>query len=281
MLTLAHGTLAVDLVDPVADAHLLGPRFCAGGYVWQVRDLRHGPLLSGPEYPAPRPTPFNGQGLPESFRDRTRAGDPLLWSGDEGLAPGAGRLARDPAGRILVTEPCRWQIEPTPDQLTFATEQATAVGHYTLTRTIRLDHRTLVSATRFTNRGRLPLALQWFAHPFFALDDHGLITTTVPAGTRLPADTGFVLDGATLRLRRRFHGVDDGSFALLVLPPGQPLATTLTHPTVGRITFTTSFAPSECPVWANGHTFSIEPYQRLRLEPGESRTWDLRYTFGD
>ena len=68
MLSLANRTLRVELLDPADDAARRGPRYCRGGYIWQVHDQQAGPLLTGPEWPHPTPTPFNGQGLPESFR---------------------------------------------------------------------------------------------------------------------------------------------------------------------------------------------------------------------
>ena len=70
MLHLANAELTVDLLDPTdpAEHARQGARYCWGGYIWQVRDARLGPLLAGPQWPAPDPTPYNGQGLPESFR---------------------------------------------------------------------------------------------------------------------------------------------------------------------------------------------------------------------
>ena len=79
MLHLANAELTVDLLDPVAEHAHLGPRFCWGGYIWQIHDQHVGDLLTGPEWPKPDPVPRNGQGLPESFRHSTMTGQPLLW----------------------------------------------------------------------------------------------------------------------------------------------------------------------------------------------------------
>ena len=280
MHTLANPELCVTLLDPAVDGARLGPRFCSGGYIWQITDTEAGPLLSGPEGPEPAPDPFNGHGLPEAFRDRTRAGEPLTWQDGRGLAPGVGLLERDAEGRARIVEPCRWETTHYHDRVVFHTEHGHQDRRYALSRMIQLVDRDVHSITRFSNTGRSPLALQWFAHPFFALDPQGLVAVELPHGCRLPDNPGFVLDGRRLSLRRRFTGKDDGHFELLQLPPERNLVAHVSHPRLSRVTLETSFAPSECPVWANGHTFSIEPYQTLRLEPAQTRHWTLRYGFG-
>ncbi len=284
MLHLTNAELRIELLDPTTEADRLGPRFCTGAYIWQVHDAQAGPLLSGPEGPEPKPDPFNGHGLPESFRERTRDGRPLLWNADgsEGLAPGAGTLGRQD-GQVVITQPCIWHLALKPTSAEFRTEQAAAGFACSVLRRISLQGRALRSFSRLTNTGPVPLNLQWFAHPFFTLDADRLIQVQLPAGTAL-ADgaAGFSVDAAaTLRPDRAHEGKDDGAFALLNLPTGAPLDATIAHPRLaGGIRFSTTFAPSECPVWINGHTFSIEPYQTLALQPGESREWELRYDFG-
>ncbi len=94
MIQLSNRELTLDLLDPDSDPSRLGTRYCWGGYIWQVHDVRHGPLLTGPEWPEPKPTPFNGQGLPESFRFRTRDERALTWNGREGVHLGGGSCAR-------------------------------------------------------------------------------------------------------------------------------------------------------------------------------------------
>src|SRR5688572_29597943 len=66
MFTLKNEQLTVDVLDPVADQERFGARYCTGGYIFQVHDQRHGPLLSGPTYPDSFNW-FDGQGLPEAF----------------------------------------------------------------------------------------------------------------------------------------------------------------------------------------------------------------------
>lgn len=280
MLRLANRELALDLLDPTdaADAARQGTRFCWGGYIWQVRDATGQPLLAGPEWPQPNPDPFNGQGLPESFRHRTRAGQPLTWQGNRGIALGIGALAADASGAVALTEPCPWTVTRSADHVVFQTRHAAAGFSYELTRTIELRDRTITSSTQLTNTADTPLALEWFAHPFWPLTDHRA-QIELPAGTALPDNPGFALGGHRLTFKRAFTAESDSQFALLSLPPGRELTVAVDHPTLARVTFASSFVPDECPVWANAHTLSVEPYLTLRLAPGEARRWQLRHEF--
>ncbi|HAR30115.1 MAG TPA: hypothetical protein DCR65_01245, partial [Gammaproteobacteria bacterium] len=66
MLELSNHELRVDILDPVADQSRFGVRYCTGGYIYQVSDRRHGPLLSGPTFPDSFNW-FDGQGIPDAF----------------------------------------------------------------------------------------------------------------------------------------------------------------------------------------------------------------------
>jgi hypothetical protein len=279
MLQLANDQLRIDVLDPTADADLLGPRFCAGAFVWQVHDASAGPLLSGPEGPEPKPDPFNGHGLPEACRDRARSGETWLWEADEGFAPGVGTLGRGPDG-VIVTQACTWHLDIDSTQAKFRSRHAAAGYDAEVGRTLELHGRTLRSHSRLTNTGQKAMELEWFAHPFFALGENGDIAVELPATASVAPESGFVMEANTLRGARRYIGKDDGAFTL---PDGmveQPLDVRISHPALENgIRFTTDFHPSECPIWMNGFTFSIEPYQRLSLAPGESREWQLTYKF--
>lgn len=280
MLHLANSSLTVDLLDPATDAARLGPRFCWGGYIWQVHDHQVGPLLTGPEWPHPTPSPFNGQGLPESFRHSTTTGTPLLWDGELGLAPGGGALRRDAQDGITVETPSPWQHDETATQAVFRTRQTVGRWSYGLERIIALHGRQLRSISTLSNLAAAPLRLEWFAHPFFSLQADGKSRLHLPVGTQLPENPGYLLAGRELTFRRAFSGQHDGHLEHLGLPPGQPFAMELTHPRLSGVRFTTDFAPFKCVLWANGHTVSAEPFLALDLAPGESRTWALTYEFG-
>lgn len=279
MLHLENGALRLDLLDPAADHARQGWRYCWGGYIWQVHDRSAGPLLAGPEWPDPHPSAFNGQGLPESFRHRARDGAPFTWSGDTGLAIGAGTLAAGEKDAVTLTAPGTWTVHRFPDHLIFQTRQAGAGLACELTRKVELLDRRVNSYCQLTNSGDRPLALQWFPHPFFALS-HGQARVEFPAEARLPENPGFALAAGVLTFKRRFVDRNDGQFALLELPAGRPLRVGIDHPRLTGIEFTTSYVPGECPVWGNSNTFSVEPYLDLRLAPGETRHWSVHYRFG-
>lgn len=280
MLTLANADLRVELIDPAAEQARLGPRFCWGGYIWQIHDRNVGALLTGPEWPKADPQPVNGQGLPESFRHNTTTGQALLWDGATGLAPGAGTLGRDAQGAVIVTTPCTWKIDQQPARIVYHTAQTVDRWSYALERTVELHGRQVRSRSRLTNHGATPLVLEWFAHPFFALQADGLQRLTLPVGAQLPENPGYVLTGRELTFRRAFVGEKDGHLEHLGLPAGRPFAASLAHPKLTGLRFATDFAPFKCVLWANGNTLSLEPFLALNLAPGESREWTLTYDFG-
>jgi hypothetical protein len=278
MYHLENAQLRVDLLDPVLDATRLGARYCHGGYIWQVHDAELGPLVSGPEYPGATPSPFNGQGLPESFRHRTREGTPLTWEGTRGVAIGAGTLSLGDNDAVLLAAPCEWQIASTAAGMKFRTGQSLGPLSYNLVRTVELFDRTIVSSTELTNVGGATLALQWFAHPFWPLV-RGRAEVTLPAGASVTDNPGFEVTDGMLRFRRPFVTDSDQQFAVLQLPADRELSVAVNHPKLTRVRFTSSFFPSECPVWANARTISVEPYLSLNLARGESRTWHVRHIF--
>ncbi|MEO7598550.1 MAG: hypothetical protein ABIV50_06435 [Opitutus sp.] len=279
MIELLGKELRLELIDPINDRGRLGPRYCAGGYIWQVHDLKVGPLVTGPEWPHPNPEPFNGQGLPESFRHRTRAGKPLTWQGLRGVSLGAGELEQQPDGEVRITAPCVWEVTLKPDRVVFHTRQATLGFDYEIERNVVLQGRTIISETTLVNRSSSLLALEWFAHPFFALTD-GEARVEVPAGSTLPENPGFNLHGHVITQKRRFLHLKDGHMDNLQLPARTAPTFHINHPTVAGVSFAVSFAPDECLVWGNNATFSVEPYQTLSLPPGDRRQWNVRYDFG-
>jgi hypothetical protein len=281
MIELKNTELRLDVLDPVADHARLGPRFCGGGFIWQVSDPIVGPLLSGPEWPHPAPAAFNGQGLPESFRHRTLDGRPLTWRGETGVALGAGELRAMPDGRVELVAPCRWTITSAPAWIEFVTDHHAAGSHYAIQRRIELEGRTVRSLTRLTNLSPdSDLMLEWFAHPFFPLVD-GLVGAKMASNAVLPDNPGFALRDGTLVQKRRFASPTDGHMDRgLLLPRDSPFRATLKHPSVAEVSFETSFVPDACVIWGNDRTFSFEPYLTLHLAPGVTRDWWLSYRFG-
>ncbi|GAB5535017.1 MAG: hypothetical protein Rubg2KO_12660 [Rubricoccaceae bacterium] len=282
MLTLSNDTLTVSLLDPASptDRQRVGTRYCWGGYIWQVEDATVGPLLTGPEWPEPSPDPYNGQGLPESFRSHEFGTDrPLHIENGRGFILGVGDVAETRAGDLEVTAPCDWEVTSEEGQMVFTTEQSGHGYACRLGRWIRLGDRSIVSYSVLENLGERPLPLHWFAHPFFALTD-GQITCDLPASWSMDANEGFALDAVNrLSLQRKFRDTTDGHFQHLHVGDSM-LTAILSHPTLDRVTFTTDFIPDLCPVWGNSATWSIEPYLMTEVAPGEMHTWGLTYHFG-
>ncbi|QYM78703.1 hypothetical protein K0B96_15585 [Horticoccus luteus] len=281
MLRLANSDLTVELLDPAsaADTARQGPRFCWGGYIWQIRDAAGAPLLAGPEWPLPDPIAFNGQGLPESFRHAELAtGRPLLLEDGRGFIIGVGDVAPGPDG-LALTAPARWAITPLPHAIEFCTAQQNARHACSLTRHIALAGRVVTSLTRVVNHGTQPMPLHWFAHPFFALTDR-LLTADLPSSWGMADNIGYALDAQhRLTFKRRFLHKDDGHFEYLRIG-AEPLHVRLSHPHLAWLDFSTDFVPDLCPVWGNSNTWSIEPYITTELAPGAARQWTLRYEFG-
>lgn len=281
MLSLENSQLAVQLLDP-ADPKtriLQGTRYCWGGYIWQVRDGA-GDLLSGPEYPDQAPIPFNGQGLPESFRLVERATNRLLTGqGDRGFVIGVGEVALGASNSIGLIEPAVWQTRAGKDRCVFSTRQGFGDWTVELVRTVVLRDRTLDSLTELANVGRAALPLQWFAHPFLPLVN-GLTSGRVPPGFGLPPNPTYTLrDGAFETIARAEQVRGAARFQLLEVAP-VPLDATFTHPRLSHVRITADFVASEVPVWSNDRTFSIEPYLTATVAPGETRRWSMRYEFG-
>lgn len=282
MLHLSHSSLRVDVLDPAnpAERRHLGTRYCWGGYIWNVHAPGAGPLLTGPEWPESSPSPFNGQGLPESFRHAPlNSREFLTIEQGRGFIVGVGDVTLDATGAPVISTPCEWNLRATAGALEFTTRQAGLGWAVGLRRTLRLEQNELTSATEVTCAGERPLPLQWFAHPFFPWTDDpkGCV---LPAGTRMEENPGYEVDATgRLRFKRRFVGTHDGHFQLVELPAGTRLHATFPVPHFGAMSFETDFAPDLCPMWGNGNTWSIEPYILTHLAPGQTRRWTLRYGF--
>lgn len=286
MHSLEGDRLEVQVLDTVADRGRLGSRYCAGGYICQVIDSRHGPLLAGPQWPAQSPDVFHGQGAPEAFNGFPGCeGVPV--GGEVGVM-GVGMVRRSGAEPFAprtsreVTAWARWSLEAGPSALSMATEQRYGEWAYRLAKTVRVSGRTVRCETAMTNLGGSPLPVRWFAHPFFP----------VPAGRRLfrsntaftvPDSPGFELDGEGWMCRKPGHDWAAGCFCPLAFDPAaaSPLELQQVHPLAGGVTVRTDFAPTSFPIWGNDRTFSVEPYWEHSIALGRSAAWAIEYRFGE
>lgn len=286
VLSLGNDQLEVSILHPVEDRDRLSSRYCVGGYVYQVADAKLGVLTSGPGYPSEaQPPVFDGQGLPEAFRDP-------LWVGMESASPhtlppvGAEMLVIG-VGRVHLTADIRqmpvdefavWSVSEGPGRVTMRTRQHYADWALELTRTLVLVNRTLISATRLANTGAKPLPYRWFPHPFFPLvlgeSSRFNLPIKVPANPAYKLlDNGFVaLDPAAGWDRR-------GHFQELEFESGERLVVLQRHPKVGLVGATFSYTPSYLPIWGNANTFSFEPYTEGNVAAGAAVEWSVAYDF--
>jgi hypothetical protein len=286
MLLLKNDTLAVVVLDPVADRDRLGPRFTTGGYVYQVRDSRVGDLLSGPEYPAGRPSVLNGQGLPEVFQftlfeNEAEIPEKKLVIGVGIVENSVRRTAAQSHFDAKVEEFCAWEVERSPCLVTMETAQGYGPWSLLLRKTVRLEGRTLKLVSELSNSGGGPLPFRWFAHPFFPLPPDGKCSV-FPDDISLNDNPGFALgEGGVLAMKKSMDWAK-GHFEIADLAGRcEPLHWRQFHPRGTNVEVECSFAPTKLAFWANDRTCSVEPFASGTLGAGRRASWEIAYTFGE
>jgi hypothetical protein len=268
MYTLADDSLSVSILDPLADRQHLWTRYCHGGYIYQVTDARHGPLLSGPQYPGPH-SAFDGQGIPDAFNL-----SPLTERGkasSEALLIGIGRCD---LGTDQVLEYADWDVQPEAHTLNFRARQSFAGYGLLLERSIHLRRRTVRSATRLANTGQAPIPVVWFPHPFYPLPPtEELCRFNIDVS--MPDNPGYVV-AANGWIHR---AGPPGHYQPLHHHAHTPLTVLQRHPVVGLAAGTCSYAPAFFPIWGNANTFSWEPFLERTVAAGHSLEWWIDYDF--
>jgi hypothetical protein len=272
MFTLQNDQLTVEILDPVADRARFGVRYCTGGYIFQIHDARHGPLLSGPTYPDSFNW-FDGQGIPDAFNLA-----PLKVSESEPVALILGIGLCDLSANSI-QELCHWQIEANGQSIRFTTQHLFHDWSVQVERTVALLQRTVRSDTRVRSLGRRPVPLRWFPHPFFPQLPAGndeLIKLNLAVG--LPEESAYSLAPNGFICRRgwpwsggHFQALDHSGLGNLVIVQR--------HPQLGQLAATTSYAPDFFPIWGNTHTFSWEPYLERTIAGGQQLSWRIDYDF--
>lgn len=273
MLSLKNTYLDVALLDPIADAARFGIRYCTGGYIFQITDAKHGPLLTGPTYPESFNW-FDGQGIPDAFNLA-----PLKTAEREPVALILGIGLCDLAEQKIV-EPCQWQIDATGDALRFVTRHAFHDWAIELERTVTLMQRTVRSDTRLANTGRRPAPISWFPHPFFPQMPDGtdeLIKLSYPV--EFANNNGYALAENGFICRKDWPWGGGHYQALDQKPTGSGFTLVQRHPALGQITASGSFTPTFFPIWGNQNTFSWEPFYERTLAAGQSAFWRIDYDF--
>ncbi len=281
MQTIQRGAFELVFVDPVADRHLLGDRYCWGGYLWQLRDGMGRELLSGPEYPEPSPRPFNGQGLPEVFRSWDKQSGELLNIDEngEGLVLGVGQVRVVEGRKLEVVRPCVWEILEEASGVVYRTRDAHGERAYELERRWTVDGHTLISATQVRSRGRATLDVHWYPHPFFPVTPGGTRFSVTPDVTMAGEHAGYTRDGRGWKTTAACDN-NNGCFEWLHAVYGPQLRWTVAHPLCHHVTVVGDFTTAYMPVWCNANTISLEPHVVHALEEGEAAGWAQSYTFG-
>ena len=288
-LILENPALRVSVLDPVADVERLGTRYCAAGYIFQVRDVTlDKDLLAIPDqlerdeaatHGRVWDDGFNvsdGQGIPDSFRGHGMA------QTSDGLVLGVGLCT----GKT-VNEWASWEVtRPTPQSLLFTTTQSGPYGHLSdasvrIERELQLHNRTLISRTRLQSLSGT-ISIQWYPHPFFPqpVGDELFKLSTAISLPEAGSD-GYELGPSGWLARKNWPWVDkENYYQALNHDHAAPLVALHRHPLVGMISARSSYIPALLPVWGNPRTISVEPHLDRTVAQGQSTEWTMEYEFG-
>jgi len=283
MFILENHELRVSLLNPATDTDRLGSRYVTGGYIWQIADLRHGPLMSGPEYPSTSPSPTNGQGAPEVFQftcfhDERDIPEKRLIVGVGTVENDLHRGVNESHWHSRVEQPARWDVLHRESEVSFSTIQAYGAWSLRLTKTVELRGRTVVSTSDLLNTGHGVLPFRWFAHPFFPLNAD-LRCFRMQPGWDVEHNPGFAAGAGDWLAMRPDYDWAAGHFELVRGASGQTLAIQLAHPLVGSVRITGDFPLFRVALWANDRTFSLEPFRAGSIPSGEAVRWFIEYAF--
>lgn len=271
MYSLKNASLNVSILDPIVDQERFGTRYCTGGYIFQISDVDHGDLLTGPTFPDSFNT-YDGQGIPDAFR-LGPVREPGATDG-AALIIGTG-LCDLEADQVL--DFCRWDVAVKADSIGMRAEQAFGSVTLELERIVSLHGRTVRSATRLKNTGACSLPIRWFPHPFFPQPDTDeLCRFNLPVS--FPANLGYDVTDSGF-IRRLGWPWDDGHYQALDHAGSSNLVVLQRHPKLGLVAGTCSYIPTYLPIWGNPHTFSWEPFLECTVGSGQEKAWSIDYDF--
>jgi hypothetical protein len=283
MYYLRNQHLTVSILDPIQDHDRLGPRFCTGGYIYQIEDAKAGTLLSGPEFPAERPSSVNGQGLPEVFQftlyeDEREVEEDKLIIGVGIIEKRDAQLPYNLFTNAQTKTFCTWQISHYANSMRMATTQIYKNWALALEREIRLDGRAITISTQLQNLGSIPLPFRWFAHPFFPINsDWQCCRFLMPA--HLPENPAYFTNAnGFVEMHGDYHW-QEGSFQLLDNCQGEKFSALQLHPQLGKIHVRGDFPLLKVAIWANDRTFSFEPFYQETIMVNQERAWSIHYHF--
>lgn len=281
MLYLNNDVLSVHLIDPTSDTDRLGPRFCTGGYIYQVEKKDVGPLLAGPYYPTEFPPVSDGQGLPEVFQatllsDDISDGDPLIIFG-VGLIKYHHDI-HEMRKKDAVLEFCKWDVEQNSEYVRMTTVFSHDRWSYKMTRQVSLNGNGVVISTKLHNLSEIEMPFRWFAHPFFQPNENG-DCGFFHFNSSLNPNPGFSLSEKGLLRMKPDHDWKTGHYELVKDAPDQKINAEILHPSGRSFSMKGDFNMLKLALWANSNTFSIEPFFEKALLPEEEANWSLVYDF--
>ena len=282
MIHINSKNICVSLLDPHEDSDKLGSRYCAGGYIWQIRDSAGRSLLSGPRFPLETPPVFDGQGMPEVFE--TPLGGEEQPVGAEVCVIGVGVVKKTSAiepfhsrNNPRVMEFCSWDIEHGENFTVMSTKQHYKDKSIELKREARVDGKQLVSINSVKNTGGTDITLRWFSHPFFPLNT-SFACGKISPNVSLPQSAGYKTDANGMIFMKEDYPWKKGLFQLLDVPDTK-LSFDIPHPVCGSVKINCDYNVIRCALWANANTFSFEPFLQCILKAGETREWRLSICF--
>jgi hypothetical protein len=283
MFKLENNHLIVDIIDPEADRHLLGSRYCTGCYIFQVNDKEKGDVLAGPTYPDYGYNSFDGQGAPEVFL--TALNGDVARVGENVCVAGVGLVKRTSPKTPFhvkdnpdVAEFVQWDVDQAAGSITMRTRHMFDKWDIALVRSVWLDKHTLESRTTLFNNGDAPCPLKWFPHPFFPFpQDHVACRFGFPV--YVPDNAGYFLNRTGFLELKPEYDWKKGLYQPLIVGQPATFSAEVNHPIINRITVTCDYVPSFLPVWANNRTFSFEPYLEKQINTGEKFSWKIEYLF--
>lgn len=275
MFALTNDFLTVEVLDPVADQHRMGARYCTGGYIFQVRDHALGNLLSGPTFPAAFNT-FDGQGIPDAFNL-----SPLrsTSASTQALVLGVGLCDLGLPFAQQVLRYCEWHVVQAGNRISMRTVHTFEAWQLELTRTVTLSERSVRAEAHIQNGAQhAPIPLRWFPHPFYPqTNTDELMRLNIDVD--LAENESYVLQPNGFIARRFWPWVDGRHYLPLNHASRERLVVQQRHPSLGLVSATCSYVPNFFPIWGNPNTFSWEPFLERTVAAGQSLHWWIDYDF--
>jgi hypothetical protein len=283
MYNLKNNELEVQIIDPIHDKKLLGSRYCTGGYIYQVKDLKSGNLLSGPQFSKPDFSVFNGQGAPEVFV--TALSHEPCEIGNTVYVIGVGSVTRTSSINPFhvrdnpnVKDFCAWKIHEKKDSIEMTSTCVFNQWKLVITKIITLSYRTVTSYTEIINIGNKNIPILWFAHPFFPVSPN-LRACKFSLPIKLNENEGYFIDHEGFIELRKEYNWKKGLYQKIVCNPMEKLSVIQCHPLVDKVSINCDFIPDSIAIWANDITFSFEPFYKANIESCGKRTLSISYCF--